>query len=177
MKLDAGLDTGPVYCAAELAIDPHEDCGSLSARLSQLGAQMLTEKLPLILQGQLSPVRQSNDGVTYAEKWETEDLQIDWKEPALTTVLRVRASSPEQGARTTFRGELVKIFATSVAQAASGKDVAPGVIVESNRIELIVAAGNGSFVRISEMQFPGKRRMSVAEILRGKSISAGEHFE
>ncbi len=177
MQIDEGLDTGAIYAGKEVDIAENEDYGSLATRLAKVGADLLLETLPLILSEELKPVAQSNTDVMYADKWEKEDIQLDWSDPAETTIRRIRASSPEPGARTTLDGELVKIFGAHIENSTSFKFQSPGVVIESNKRELIVSAGTNQFISIDELQFPGKKRLAVAEVLKGRSIANGARFE
>ena len=176
MKVDEGLDTGPVYRQREISIAEDETFGTLHDKLAPLGAELMVECLPEILAGTLRAVPQPEEGATYAEKWENEDLEIRWSEPALASIRRIRASAPLPGARTTLAGTTVKIYQ---AHAAANQNFTPaeaGTIVEANKAELIVACGQGEYIALDEMQFPGKNRLLIAQLLRGRSFKVGETF-
>lgn len=177
MKLDKGLDTGPVYCRQRLAIERTDTLGSLHDKLAVLGAEYLTDKLPDILSGALKPVLQEENGATYAEKWEKRDCEIDWSEPLDLTLRRIRACCPSPGAETAINQTPLKIFAAHQVPDKNYISASPGAIVEVNRREIIVAAGeNNEFVSLDELQFPGKKRLPASEILKGKSFEVGWRF-
>ena len=175
MAIDEGLDTGGVYISEPHEIRPEDDYGSLAARAAERGAQRLVENLPLILSGELQAQPQIAVGLTYAEKWEKEENQIRWDEPAAVTLRRIRTAAPEPGARTIFEDQSVKIYRAKQVQFA-GAAAPPGTIVEANRSELIVAAGDGGYIALEELQFPGKKRLPIADVLRGKKLERGMSF-
>ncbi len=176
MQIDEGLDTGPVYATAELTLATGETSGSLADRLTELGCQLLAETLPRIAGGECVPTAQSSDGATYAEKLERDDWVIRWDQPASAIVRLILSGAPHPGARTSLDGEEVKIFDAAVCPTVSAPPGRPGVVVLATKMDLIVAAGDGGFVRVLEMQLPGRKRLPVSELLRGRDIPAGAHF-
>ncbi len=176
MQIDEGLDTGPVYKTVEMPIDDTDDFGSLHDKLKIQGAELLLEILPQILNGNLSPTSQQTSGETYAQKWDKEDLQINWQEHADITLRRIRTCSPHQGARTNLEGNAVKIFKAHDVANQNFPDKGPGEIVELNKGELIVTAGEACYIAIDEMQFPGKKRLPISEILKGHQLTIGNKF-
>ncbi len=177
MRIEAGLDTGPVYSVREIAIGAGDNFGTVHDALSALGAKLLVETAPKIVSGELEPAAQSHAAATHAAKWDRVDTRIHWSDPAQTTVNRIRASSPQPGARAALGGELVKVFAAATSPITNIPLPAPGTLVAANRAELIVAAGDGTGVAIKEIQFPGKRRMAVKDYLAGNPIPIGTRFE
>ncbi len=176
MQVDEGLDTGPVFCRVETSIAPEETIGTLHDKLALLSADLLLSTLPKVLSGSLHAVPQPQEGATYAEKWEEDDWRINWSEPLAVTLRRIRACSPVPGARTSITGTSVKIFAAHQIADQNFPAAEPGTIVEVNKAELIVSCRGGEFAAIDEMQFPGKNRLRIAELLRGRSFSAGQQF-
>jgi methionyl-tRNA formyltransferase len=176
MQVDEGLDTGPVYCTRELAIEANETLGTLHDKLAQIGAELLIQCIPDILSGALKAVPQREEGATYAEKWENKDLEINWSDPAVVTLRRIRACTPIPGARTLYSGTQVKIYSAHQAADQNFAKEAPGTVVEANKAELIVACGSGEYIALDEMQFPGKSRLAITELLRGKNLKVGERF-
>jgi methionyl-tRNA formyltransferase len=176
MRLDEGLDTGPVYISKEYHIRKDETFGSLSLALSDLGAQLLIENLPQINDGSLSAKGQGEQGITYAEKWDKKELFINWKDDAVVSERRIRASAPIPGARAVFNQQQLKILKALVVENRNFPASPPGTIVEVNRAEVIIACGENSFLSLLELQFPGKSRLNVVEILKGKSFNKGELF-
>lgn len=177
MQLEQGLDSGPVYLIEEVVIEKDETLGSLHNRLAILGANLLVEALPKINDGGLKAKIQSEQGITYAEKWGKEELTIDWQDTATWSERRIRASSPIPGARTTFREEMVKIHSSHVEENRNFTQAKPGVIVEVNKEEIIVACGDNSFLSIDTMQLAGKAKLPIAEVLKGTNFTTGEAFQ
>ncbi len=170
------LDTGPVYLSEELPITERDTFGSLHDAMAVLGGKAICKALPGILDSSLPAVPQSEEGITYAEKWQKEDLLIRWEEPAEQTLRRIRTCAPTPGARTNKDGTLVKIFAAHLQADQNFPKAEPGTVVETNHQELIVAAGTSQYISVDELQIAGKTRMPVAEVLRGNAIKVGDRF-
>lgn len=175
MAIDEGLDTGGVYFSEPHPIHPDDDYGRLAERVSQRGSELLLEHLPAILSGALPATPQAASGATYAEKWEKEENQICWSDPAAVTLRRIRTAAPDPGARTLFEDQPVKIYRARAA-ASNKTQLAPGTIAEVSRSELVVAAGNGEYIALEELQFPGRKRLPVADVVRGKKFEPGMVF-
>jgi methionyl-tRNA formyltransferase len=172
MRMEQGLDTGPVYLTRTTPILPDDDAGSLHDRLATLGACCITEALPQIADGSLAPARQPSDGVTYAHKITKPEAAIDWQRDSLELDRQVRAFNPFPGAFSILRGEPVKIWR---GLALAGGQGVPGEILSCGPHGIDVACGNG-ILKIMELQRAGSRRLPVADFLRGSSIEPGERF-
>lgn len=171
-RLEAGLDTGPVYGAVTEPITPTDTAGVLLARLARVGAQLLVEVLDAIETGQARAVPQPAEGITYAPKITVADAQLRWDEPALAVDRRIRACTPAPGAWTLFRGDRVKLGLVSLA----GQDAAmpPGEIrVERSRV---LAGTTTTPVVLGEVRAAGKRPMTAVEWARGSRPEPGERF-
>ncbi len=177
MQLDSGLDTGPVFACEECSICPTDNTKDLHDKLSTLSTSLLKTSLPLILAGKLKSTPQPEGGHSYAEKWSNEDSTINWQESAETTSLRVRASAPRPGARTTLNGEMVKIIEALPCSNLNYSPEEPGSIVELNKAELIVQCGESSFLSIDKIQFPGKKPISIADSINGGYIKKSFRFK
>lgn len=175
MKIDEGLDTGPVYSMRKIPITADDDTASLTGKLAEIGTEELLARLPDIISGTLIPTPQPEDGVTYAEKIAKEELTINWQESATQIERNLRGLSPAPGARTNFRGEMIKIYRGS-AISADSTPRAFGTISEVSRDSFTVVAGENSSLRVTEMQLPGKKRLPVSEVLKSFSIEVGEQF-
>ena len=105
MRMDAGLDTGPVLATRRTPILPADDSQTLHDRLAQLGAELLVETIPNYVAGKIRPQPQPAEGSTYAAKIRKEDGQIDWNQPAEKIWNRLRAFTPWPGAFTFLSGE------------------------------------------------------------------------
>ena len=175
MKMDAGLDTGPVLSTVETEIQPDDDGQSLHDRLARLGGELLVKTIPDYATGLIVPRPQPAEGMTYARKITKDDGRIDWNIPAIANWNRIRAFTPWPGAFTrlpeTTERSLLKVFQTS-AQEAHGT---PGTILSADDSGLLVACGTGSLL-IREMQREGGKRLKAGDFLRGFPLTAGQKF-
>jgi methionyl-tRNA formyltransferase len=174
IRMDEGMDTGPILVQAEEPISPHDDAGSLGERLAPLGGRLLVETLDRLEAGSLVGRPQDDAKATYAPKVKPEDRVIDWSEPAESIARRVRALAPEPGATTMFRGKTLKVLGVLSSNdvdfaeplPAERKSWPPGLVVFDIDGGLQVVAGQG-FVRLEEVAPEGRRRMSGPEFERG----------
>jgi len=171
MRMDEGMDTGPVLVRHEEAIRPDDDTGSLGARLARIGAEAVAEVLPRLADGTLMPTPQVGTA-TRAPKLGPADRLVDWTRPADVVVRRIRAFAPGPGASTTFRGGDLKLLR---AEATEHEDDAAGTIVGVDRDGVVVATGDGG-VRLLEVAAPGRRRMPAADWARGVRDLTGDRF-
>lgn len=166
MRMDEGLDTGPVLAQRELPLDGTELAPDLEARLAEMGAELLLEVLPDWLAGSLVATPQSEDGATLTRLLRREDGRLDPGTPALELERQVRAYQPWPGSFLEHDGVRLKVWAASVLEQA--------VVVEPGTI--ILTEGTLGFgtvdgvLRLDEVQPAGKRRMSGAEYRRGKRL-------
>jgi methionyl-tRNA formyltransferase len=114
MKMDAGLDTGPILSQRAVRIEPYETAGSLFEKLSGLGAGLLLETLPGYLAGQIEPRPQPEEGVTYAPMLKKEDGQLDFSRPAEELERKIRAFNPWPGTYFEWDGNLLKVHRASI---------------------------------------------------------------
>jgi methionyl-tRNA formyltransferase len=171
MRMDAGMDTGPVLARREEAIRSDDDTGSLGARLAKIGAEAVAEVLPRLADGTATPTPQTG-APTRAPKLGPTDRIIDWTRSADVVVRRVRAFAPDPGANTTFRGNDLKLLR---AEATALDDDTAGMIVGVDREGVVVATGDGG-VRLLEVAAPGRRRMPAADWARGVRDLTGDRF-
>lgn len=167
MLLDEGLDTGPVIAHRSLEIRPEEDAGALTDRLAALGADLLTEMLPAYLAGQLTPVPQPAEGVTYAEKIRPEERLLDVHSDPSRFVRQVRALAPRPGGYLLRDGERMAVLAAREE----------GRPLDSGRLELagdrLLLGVGGRAVELVTVQPAGKRPMSGAAWARGRHGELG----
>ena len=173
-RLEAGLDTGPVFGTVTAPVGRTDTSGDLLVRLAADGARLLVGTLDGIEDGRIRAVPQPADGVSYAPKFATQDARIDWKTPALHIDRLVRACTPAPGAWTTLDGERVKIF--PLAPIPGVVEAAPGSVVLDKR-GVRVGTGSGHTVRLGEVQAQGKKRMPAADWARGLRLADGARFE
>lgn len=162
MKLDEGMDTGPMLLVRRVAIGEQETAGELARRLAAVGAEALVEALAAIEAGTAVEVAQDDARASYAPMLEKAHGQIDWSKSAAEIVNLVRGVDPWPGATTLLAGEPLKLFGAARAEGQGE----PGSVLALGADGALIAAGQGA-VRIAELQAPGKRRMGAAELARG----------
>jgi len=168
MRMEAGLDTGPVYARRVTAITPEETGGSLHDRLAGLGAAALVDCLKLLLADQLpQPQAQDDHLATYARKLEKSEAEIDWARPAAELERRIRAFDPWPVAWCDWHGERLRVWRAAVVDCVTAQP--PGTVVASNENSFDVATADGC-LRLLEVQRPGGRRMPVADYLRARPV-------
>ena len=166
MKMDAGLDTGPMLLSEALTIGDRETGGELHDRLAEQGARLLSTVLD-DLPGHLDRAEpQPEDGVTYAHKLSKPGARIDFGLPARGIVNRVRAFNPWPVAWVDLNGQPLRIWGAEEAPEAGDDQAEPGRILTVSDDGLTVACGDGA-VRLTRLQLPGKKTLTVAEIRRG----------
>jgi len=168
MKMDAGLDTGPVIDRRELRIGPEDTAATMHDKLSALGGELVRQSLPRYLQGELKPTPQPQEGVVLAPLIKKEDGRLDFTRPAAELERRVRAFHPWPGTSTELGGKTLKVLKAKVG----GGRGAPGEVLEAGPGGLEVACGEGSLVLL-EVQPEGKRAMSARELLAGHRVQKG----
>jgi len=169
--MDEGLDTGPILARAQIPISPQDTTGSLTTKLSLLGARLLLEALSYWLRGQLTPQPQNEAEATYCTEITKEEGEIDWHLPAIALWRRVRAFYPWPGCYTTWRGKRLKIIEavplTEERTFEAGQVVALTTVPEGSEAAFGVCAGD-RVLGVSRVQLEGKQAMSAAEFLRGQ---------
>lgn len=173
MRMETGLDTGPVYLRREVALDPRETGGSLHDKLATLGAQALIAAFPGIVDGSLEPQPQDSALATYAHKLDKAEAQIDWTQPAQSIERQVRAFDPWPVAQTSLQGETLRVWS---AQAVDDRGVPapPGCVLAADKTGIAVATGSGALL-ITRLQPPGKRPMNAADFLNARRLD-GSRF-
>ncbi|MCV2866848.1 methionyl-tRNA formyltransferase [Albidovulum sediminicola] len=159
MRMEAGLDTGPVLLEARTKIGAEETTADLHDRLSAMGARLIVEALAGL--DRLVAVPQDAVGVTYAAKIDKAEARVNWAVSAAEVDRQIRGLSPFPGAWTEIAGERVKLLRSRLAEGQG----APGAILGG----FTVACGTGA-VEITEAQREGKRPMGTEEFLRGLSL-------
>ena len=170
MRMDAGLDTGPVYLRESIPIESEDTAGTLHDKLAALGGRCIVRALPAIASGELEARPQPSEGVTYARKIEKSEAPIDWSCSAREISTKVRAFNPFPVASTTLRGEVLRIWR---ARAMSSQGNRPGQIIDAGSSGILVTCGSGSLL-ISELQRAGGKRLSAADFMRGSVSIDGE---
>jgi methionyl-tRNA formyltransferase len=167
MKMDQGLDTGPVLLQQATPIGSKETAGALTERLALLGARLMVEALDGIAAGTLTAKPQPPDGATYASKLKREEAQLDWRLPAVTLERRVRAFDPWPGAFLVVGSERIRVLAAdALPQAPSFR---AGTVVDDH---LTIVCGDGA-LQPTRLQRAGRSPMDTAALLRGFAIPTG----
>lgn len=172
MRMDSGLDTGPMLAQEAVAIHDDDDAQTLHDRLAELGARMIVAALAAVAAGATLPILQPATGATYARKIGKADAQIDWQADAARIERLVRALRPHPGASTRRRGESLKIW-TARRELAHG---VPGTVLDAGGAGIVVACGDGA-LRVTELQRPGSKRLNASDFLRGCPIAPGERLQ
>lgn len=170
MKMDAGLDTGPMLSRRSTPISESDTGQTLHDRLAQVGADLLIETIPDWVTGKIVPQPQP-EGATYARKITREDGQINWTESAELISRKLRAFTPWPGGFTWLPGtppRLLKIWAAKPVPGISGE---AGVVVKSDH-ELVIACGVGALAP-QTLQREGGKRLATREFLAGNPIAPG----
>lgn len=159
MRMEAGLDTGPVYVRGKTPIGENATAGDVHDALAELGGLLLVEHLDDIVNGSLTAEPQNDREATYAGKIRPADALIDWGRPAVELIRRVRAYNPTPGARFHFGGEIIKCW-----EARKGEvDERPvGTVLSADAAGIEVACGQGSLI-LTSLQRPGRKRISAGE--------------
>lgn len=168
MKMDEGMDTGPVLACERLPIGPQDTSATLHDALAKLGGKVLREKLPRYLAGELEPMPQPVEGAVMAPMISKEDGELDFTKPAAELERRLRAFTPWPGAFTTFENKLFKVHGAEV-RSARGE---PGTVLAAGAEGIEVACSEGSLL-LTRVQPEGKRVMSAGEFLSGRQLTVG----
>jgi methionyl-tRNA formyltransferase len=174
MRIDAGLDTGPMLLRHEAAIGPDETAPELTARLAEAGAPLVVETLRKLERGEIAPIAQDNSQATHAPPLKREDGRIDWSVPAAQIYNRIRGLQPWPGAFTTFRGKNCHIWGKALKPVAAGG--MPGIILPTQEDGLLVICGDPSVLQVEHVQLEGRKRVTGREFANGARIVPGEKF-
>jgi methionyl-tRNA formyltransferase len=167
MLMDRGLDTGPVLAQAQIPILRQDTTGSLTAKLSRIGAQLVLDVLPRWREGELKPQPQDESQATYSKMLSKEDGEIDWHGPAVDIWRRVRAFQPWPGCFTLWQGRQLKILEAVLLPKGEALEVGRVIALNQGEAAFGVNTGDG-ILGVLRVQLEGKRAMSSAEFLRGQ---------
>ncbi len=167
MRMDEGMDTGPILAQAVEVIHPDDTAGSLHDRLAQQGADLLIATLPCYLTGELTLRPQDDAGATMCRLLKKEHARIDWTQTAEQIERMVRAYDPWPGAFTTWSDQNLKI---GIARVVEG-DAEPGAVVISGS-DVAVGTGAG-LLALDQVQLAGKKMMDIRDFLQGRPELVG----
>jgi len=175
MKMDAGMDTGPIVSEERTPISAADTSQTLHDRLAEIGARLLVRSIPDYAAGKIQPRPQPAEGVSYAPKIKKEDGRLDWTQPARALWNRVRGLTPWPGAFTFLPGEvrptLLKVWQAEPTNAQG----AAGEILQADRAGLVVGCGRDA-LRIQALQLESGRRLTTQEFLAGHQLRPGQRL-
>ena len=163
MKMDAGLDTGPMLKMRAIPIASDETGASLHDKLSVLGAELLMETLPGYLDGTVSPQAQPEAGITIAPQVKKEEGNIDWSQDAQAIERLIRAFTPWPGTFSFFKGQQLKILNGEVTTGSAS----PGKVVKT--VDSVAVGTGRDLLRLKTIQLAGRRAMPVEEFVKGQA--------
>lgn len=173
MQMDAGVDTGDMLYKKEIPISGEDNYETLHDKLMELGAQAITEALPLLEQGKLVPEKQQDALSCHAPMIDKGMGEIDFSQDAAAIDRRIRAMTPWPSAYTSYHGKTLKIWRAAPTYTENIYARAPGEVLRTDKDSVTVAAGEGA-LRIYELQLEGKKRMSAHDFLLGVRMQPGE---
>ncbi len=177
MRMEAGLDTGPMLASRRTDITAQDSAGSLHDRLAGMGAELMVETLPGIESATLRETPQPEQGVTYAPKINKSEARIDWSLDAAHIWRQVRAFNPWPVAETRLSGQQLRIWDAQLhdAQGESGAARAAGSVLAASAAGIDVACGHG-VLRILRLQLAGRKPLCAGDFLKGQRLE-GARFE
>jgi methionyl-tRNA formyltransferase len=167
MRMEAGLDTGPVMLRRELAIGARETAGELEARLAEEGGEAIVVALDALAAGSATFAPQDPGQATYAGKLTKAEARLDWREDAAALARRVRALNPRPVAETTLEGAQLRIHEAEAVAAAPGR--VPGTILAAGADGIVVMTGDGALA-LRRVQLPGRRAVSAGELANARPL-------
>jgi methionyl-tRNA formyltransferase len=171
MRMDEGLDTGPVFTVRRVAIGENETAGELAVRLGALAADMVGEDVPRVVRGELAAVPQDNAAATAAPPLEKEQGRIDWSKSAGEVHDHVRGMTPWPSAFTTVSGKLLKVLVTRRSALQSPGEQA-GTILTADSSGVLIACGQG-VLELHRAQMEGKKPLDARELVAGRALTRG----
>lgn len=170
MRMEAGMDTGPVFCRRAVAIGPEETAGQLAERLSLLAAEVTRNDLARTLSGELVAIPQDEAAATYAPPIDRTTAAVQWTRRAPEIMNLVRAMAPRPGAHTRIRNKELKLWQVT---CTSGSAFPPGHVslLESGRV--LVACGEGA-IEIHRAQLEGRRVADARDLINGRILRSGD---
>lgn len=174
MHMAKKMDAGDMIEQASIPIEASDDTGTLFDKLSYVGRDLLLKTLPSIIDQTAPRIPQDEAQVTFAYNITKEQEQLDIEQPATQLVNQIRALRPQPGAWLPINGQRTKLWQATVAETTTHQPA--GVIVAINKKDFELAAGNGSVLKITEIQPAGKAKMPVQSFLNGvgKQLAVGQ---
>ncbi len=176
MRIDAGLDTGPMLLRGEVDIGLDETAPELATRLSAAGAPLIVETLRMLDHGEITAAPQDNSQASFAPPLKKDDGRIDWSLPARVIYNRIRGFDPWPGAFTLFRRKTCQIWGKPFSSTDSlSKTLSPGTI-RIDPIGIFVFCGERDSLKLEFVQLEGRKRVTAQEFVNGARLAPGERF-
>ncbi|MFT4413513.1 methionyl-tRNA formyltransferase [Fredinandcohnia humi] len=166
------LDAGDILTQVEIPIHESDHVGSLHDKLSVAGSKLLSETIPLLLRGKITPIKQDDSKATFASNIKREQEKIDWMKTGEAIYNHIRGLHPWPVAYTTINGEIMKIWWGEKVQSTNSI-TQPGTVVSIEKDGFIVSTGNTTSIKITQLQPAGKKRMSAEQFLLGTDLEVG----
>jgi methionyl-tRNA formyltransferase len=170
MKVERGLDSGPVFKTESIYMDDKITAGELHDILMHMGAKLVAKVLESIAQGKITPMEQDSSQASYAPMLSKSMSIIDWDDSCRNVNNLIRGLDPWPGSVITYETKEIKIFNTSLVLTNHGEK--PGTILEVNEQGICIACRDG-YIIVREIQLPGKKRMPVKQFLLGNKLEIG----
>lgn len=172
MRMEEGLDTGPVYCSVTTPIDAATTGALLWQQLESAAVSLLPTALRDIASDQMHAVEQCKDGVSYAKKLTQDDRVIDWNSEVMHIDRQVRCFAPKPGARCRWQGKWLKVLQGSLLPSAQSTLAAGTIANITDGLDMVCA--NGQVYRLMQLQPEGKKSMGSLDFLRGHKLAVGD---
>jgi methionyl-tRNA formyltransferase len=169
MRMDSGLDTGPMLAMRETEIGADDNALTVYDRLARLGAELIVETLGALCNGSVREVPQPSAGITYADKINKAEAVIDWHQDAAQIWRRVRAFNPWPIAETRLHGAQLRIWDSEMADSMTQPGTAPGTVLTATHAGIDVACGRG-ILRIIRLQLAGRKPLFAEEFIKGQRL-------
>lgn len=175
MLMDAGMDTGDMLMKRSLKIELNDNTQTLSDKLSALGAELLIETVPQLINKTITPIKQDNDKATMAPIINKNDGEVKWYNSATEIYNLMRAFTPWPSVYTIYGDGTLKITECSVVPNSNSNNYKPGQVVEITKTGMVVATGNG-LILITKVQQSGSKEMNATDFVRGQRLEPGYVF-
>ena len=184
MQMDEGLDTGDILYVNKVDITDNETGESLFDKLAESGASLITEALDRIEMGDITPIKQDTSLATYAKILKKDMDKLDYSLSAVSLERLIRAFTPWPGTYTYLRGRVLKVLKAEVPKSGdvpgkimdNDEDIAPGCVAGTSKDGIYVKTCDG-YLKITQLQMEGKKRMSAGDFLLGCRIDTGESLK
>jgi methionyl-tRNA formyltransferase len=165
MYMAEKLDAGDILTSVEVPILEDDNVGTMHEKLSEAGAKLLSETIPKLLKNELTPIVQDEEKVTFASNVQREQEKVDWTQSGEVIYNHIRGLNPWPVAYTLLKGTVLKIWQSK--KILNENKAAPGTVVNIEDDGIVIATGNETAIKITELQPSGKKRMSAEQYLRG----------